>query len=429
MSTVKLAAMKKNLASLLLLALACTAFLSGCIKDKCKSVYRYTYYLPVYKTGAEVRANIRSNAPRTIERPGKIYVRGQYIFLNEIDRGIHVIDNSNPANPVMKAFIDIPGNMDMAVKGNTLYADLYTDLVALDISNPLNVAVTKITESVFPFRYYGTFISDQTRIITDWVARDTTVTEDCNSGGRWMLEDKAAFMSYSASGSQSGGATAVSPFGVGGSMARFAVVGERLYTVSYSDLNVFNIANPQKPAFNNKSSVGLNIETLYPFKNNLFIGSSTGMFVYNITLPDNPVKTGQFSHVQSCDPVIADDDYAYVTLRTGTACNGTINQMDVLKLNNLTNPLLVKTYPLTNPHGLAKDGNVLMVCDGKAGLKFYDATNPASLQVLSTVSGLETYDVIALGGTAIVVAKEGLYQYDYSTPASPRLLSKLTLTK
>ena len=67
----------------------------------------------------------------------------------------------------------------------------------------------------------------------------------------------------------------------------------------------------------NKVNVGSwNVETIFPFKDKLFIGSQNGMFVYNINNADNPSLVGQFSHVQSCDPVIADDDYAYVTLRT-----------------------------------------------------------------------------------------------------------------
>src|SRR5689334_6664328 len=110
--------------------------LQGCLKDSVTKTYHYTYYLPVYKTTQEVRNNIKSGPAQPVEHPGKIYIQGQYIFLNDIDKGIHVIDNSNPSQPQQVAFINIPGNMDLAVKGNILYADLYTDLVAIDISNP-----------------------------------------------------------------------------------------------------------------------------------------------------------------------------------------------------------------------------------------------------------------------------------------------------
>jgi hypothetical protein len=122
-------------------------------------------YSPVYKTKAEVRANIKSNSPRQIEKPGKIVVLGNYIFLNEVDKGVHIIDNSNPSVPLNKYFIDIPGNVDIAVKGNIMYADLYTDLVTIDISDPAAVQVTKITDGVFEHRRYVNFVADTSHVI------------------------------------------------------------------------------------------------------------------------------------------------------------------------------------------------------------------------------------------------------------------------
>ena len=65
--------------------------------------------------------------------PGKIYFKEGYIFINEELKGIHVIDNRNPENPQNIGFIEIPGNVDIAIKNNTLYADSYIDLGAIDI--------------------------------------------------------------------------------------------------------------------------------------------------------------------------------------------------------------------------------------------------------------------------------------------------------
>jgi hypothetical protein len=404
--------------------------ISGCVKDNITRTYTYSYYLPVYKTTAEVRANIKSNSPQQVVSPGKIVLLGNYIFLNEVDKGIHVIDNSNPALPHNVAFIDIPGNLDLALKGNTLYADLYTDLVTLDITNPLNAVVKKYNESVFPFRYYGNgFYNDSTKIIADWVKRDTTITENLNDDPQLILPQAAymdAAVNYSSSGSKNSG----SPVGKGGSMARFTIVDKRLYTVSNSDLNVFNISIANNPVYSKKVNLGSwNIETIFPFKDKLFVGSQNGMFVYNISNADNPSLVGQFSHVQSCDPVIADDDYAYVTLRTGSVCFGNANQLDVLQLNSFTNPTLVKTYPFTNPHGLSKDENLLFICDGSDGLKIYNAAHVSDLQLIKQFSNIETYDVIAYNHIALVVAKDGLYQYDYSDANNIHLISKIAISK
>jgi hypothetical protein len=405
-------------------------FLSGCVKDNITRTYTYSYYLPVYKTTAEVRANIKSNSSQQVVNPGKIVLLGNYIFLNEVDKGIHVIDNSNPASPRNVAFIDIPGNMDLALKGNTLYADLYTDLVTLDISNPLNVVVKKYNEGVFPYRSYGNgFYNDSTKIITDWVKRDTSITENINDDPQFVVP-QTAYMDVSVNYSSSGSKNPGSPVGKGGSMARFTIVDKRLYTVSNTDLNVFNITIPSEPAYTKKVNLGTwNIETIFPFKDKLFVGSQNGMFVYNISNVDDPSLVGQFSHVQSCDPVIADDDYAYVTLRTGSACFGNTNQLDVLQLNSFTNPSLVKSYPFTNPHGLSKDGNLLFICDGSDGLKIYNASDVSHLKLIKQFSNIETYDVIAYDHIALVVAKDGLYQYDYSDANNIHLISKIGISK
>src|SRR6185369_967987 len=98
-------------ASLLMVCMVALLF-QNCVKDNCTS--KYTYWQPVYRTKAEARANIKNNPAQEIERPGKIYIRGNYIFLNEIDKGIHIIDNSNPSSPRNIAFVNIPGNLDMA---------------------------------------------------------------------------------------------------------------------------------------------------------------------------------------------------------------------------------------------------------------------------------------------------------------------------
>ncbi|MBI2730096.1 MAG: hypothetical protein HYX40_04990 [Sphingobacteriales bacterium] len=399
---------------------------SSCFKDSCTKTYSYTINEPVYATVAQVRANIKSNTPREIEYPGKLFIRGNYIFLNEIDKGIHIINNTNPASPKQVAFIDIPGNIDLAVKGDVLYADLYTDLVAIDISNPLSIAVKKIVEGVFPHRLYSNgFSPDSNLIITKWNTRDTTIKEDCNQQMVWGRPD----VLFLASGDATKNNLSTIAIGTGGSMARFAVVNNYLYTVGLNELSAFTISEATNPSLIKKNEIGWNIETIYPFKNRLFIGSRQGMFIYDISNPSSPEKLGEASHVRSCDPVIAEDNYAYVTLRSGTLCEGFSNQLDVLNITNPLSPSLIKSYPMTNPHGLSKDGSILFVCDGKDGLKIFDASGVTNINMIKQIKMSETFDVIAYNKIAIVSAEDGLYQYDYTNTNDIKLLSKMGLKR
>lgn len=412
--------MKKTLAGIKFFALilACVFLLQSCFKDT--ATRTYTMYSPVYKTVAHVRSEIKSEAPTPVINPGKIFLLGNYIFLNEIDKGVHVIDNINPSAPVNKYFIAIPGNLDLAVKGNTLYADLYRDLITLDISDPTNVYVKNITDNVFPRRQYlNGFWGDTTRVIVDWIKKDTTISAD--QGPIWIMAERVAL-----DNAQFAASSKAPSVGVSGSMARFTLLNNYLYTVTSTDLHVFNISQPDNPVYTNKVAVGWQIETIYPFRNHLFIGSQTGMFIYNADNPAAPTKVSMFSHATVCDPVIADNDFAYVTLRTGTNCRGVLNQLDILDIQNLQSPVMVKSYRLTNPHGLSKADNILFICDGTAGLKVYDATRVTDLKLLKTLEGIHAYDVIAQNNLAVVVAKDGLYQYDYSNLSDVKLRSKIS---
>jgi hypothetical protein len=404
---------------------------TSCVKDQC--IRTYTMYMPVYRTVDEVRAQIGTEGPREVEHPGKIYVRGPYIFLNELDKGIHIIDNSNPRSPKRVAFLDIPGCVDMAVKGNTLYADAFTDLVVMDISDPTHSQLKKILNGVFPYRYYTMGImSDESKVVVDWVSSDTTLEVDCGSGGFFgaqlgmameqVFMDGPACINCLSSSSSGGGGT---PFGMGGSMARFAIMNNHLYTVSTSHLQVIGISTPDAPIMGKDIPLSWNIETIYPFRDRLFIGSSSGMYAFSVANPDDPQQIGRFEHARACDPVVADDNYAYVTLRSGTECQGFINQLDIVDISRSNDYRLFKTYPMDNPHGLSKDGDLLFICEGQSGLKVFDAQNPDDLHLLSVVKDIETYDVIAWRGIALVTTRQGLFQYEYNSQGQLKLLSTI----
>ncbi|HEX7903259.1 MAG TPA: hypothetical protein VF487_05230 [Chitinophagaceae bacterium] len=407
---------------LLTVVLLTTVFLSSCLKDKLTKTY--TVLEPVYRTKTEVLADIKSSAARTITDPGKLYYYGNYIFLNEINKGVHIIDNADPARPVIKAFINIPGNLDIAVKGNMLYADLFTDMVTVDITDPLNARLVKVIPAIFPERQYGNgFTADNSKVIVDWIEKKITVAVDNVDDVRPPCASCMVFFSNSQ------GSTASTKSGAGGSMARFAVVNNYMYAVNASSIIVVDVTAADQPIRKGTYSAGWNIETIYPFRDKLFLGSSSGMFIYSIANPAVPAREGMAAHFRACDPVVADDNYAFVTLRSGNFCQGTNNQLDIVNVQNVMSPTIIKTYPMTNPFGLAKDGHLLFICDGKDGLKVYDATDVQSLRLIKRIGNMETYDVIAGNNKLILVAKNGLYQYDYSDANNIRQLSKISVNR
>lgn len=95
-------------------------------------------WAPVYSQDPDLQ-QIVSDTPHITLQAGKIYANGHYIYQNEVDKGIHVIDISHPAEPEEIAFIKSAGSTELAIRGNYLYTNNLNDIVVVDISNPLQV--------------------------------------------------------------------------------------------------------------------------------------------------------------------------------------------------------------------------------------------------------------------------------------------------
>jgi len=108
-------------------------------------------YYPILMERSVLEKSVFIKDVQEIIRPGKIYYKDNMIYLNELYKGIHVINNANPAAPEKIAFINIPGCIDIAIKNNSLLADNAIDLVSIDLSNGLrNISVTSRIRNVFP---------------------------------------------------------------------------------------------------------------------------------------------------------------------------------------------------------------------------------------------------------------------------------------
>jgi len=211
--------------------------------------------------------------------------------------------------------------------------------------------------------------------------------------------------------------------GRGGSTARFTIVKDYLYIVDNQSLKVFRISAPDNPVYTKRVPLNTVVETIFPFQDHLLVGTQTGMFIFSISNPENPARVSVYSHVVSCDPVVADGNYAYVTLRSGTNCNRGVNVLDVLDIKDMRSPQLVKSYPMQSPHGLGVDGNLLFVTEGNFGLKVFDKSNPNDLKLIKTFNDFTAFDVIPEANVLIVTGKQGIYQYSYNAQNELKLLS------
>lgn len=85
---------------------------------------------------------------------GNVYALGSYIFQVDIGRGIHVIDNADPAKAERTGFIAVHGCTQLSIKDGYLYTNNLDDLVVLDLGTPGQVReVGRIKEAFPQFRY------------------------------------------------------------------------------------------------------------------------------------------------------------------------------------------------------------------------------------------------------------------------------------
>lgn len=211
----------------------------------------------------------------------------------------------------------------------------------------------------------------------------------------------------------------------GGSLARFTLVGNYLYTINNQNLKTYNVSTPASPALESTITVGGDIETIFPYKDKLFIGSSRVMYVYSISNPAKPQKTSQVAYVViGCDPVVANDSLAYSTVRNLRGNGSTLNVIDIKNVQAAT--IVNRISFATNMYGLGLADTALYVCEHSAGLKIYSLKNSATIPTLRKAlnNGETYYDVIPSGNLLYTWIEGGNSILNITDRMNPVLLSK-----
>ncbi|MEE9439500.1 MAG: hypothetical protein V3V14_10910 [Saprospiraceae bacterium] len=416
--------------------------LTSCQDDECKTSKEVFQYDPVYKTLEEIeKPEIKVDISRAIKNPGKVYYIGNTLFVSEIGEGVHIIDNTDKSNPVPLSFLEIPGNIDVSFRGNSLIADSYFNILFIDISDLDNPVVTSSINDIKKQYYH--FDKEKEAYIVDYTLSKVHRDLPCNhpffsNPNRYYYDDVSVYSNVKdgnvfndvfTEGGFSPNTSGGSP-GVAGSNSSFALVGDYFYFIHRSEVEVYNITDVDSPIFSHGFTVDWNIETLFPYEDKLFIGGRTGMYIYDNSDPSEPVYLSEFNHARACDPVFVVGKTAYVTLSSGTRCQNFNNQLDVIDISNILAPVLIESYPMYRPKGLSIYDNTLFLCDDKAGLKIFDVSDNTMIKEnkLSAIKGHTFIEVIHTSPTEImVIGPDGIFQYDVSDNSNPKLLSQMNI--
>ncbi|HEV8538212.1 MAG TPA: hypothetical protein VGR15_04725 [Bacteroidota bacterium] len=361
---------------------------------------------------------------------GKIYLHGSHLYIAELERGIRILDITNPSMPELAGHLQVTGNHDMATISDDarfkrfLYADAHADLIVFDVTDPHRAKAVDTIYNVFESAAQVGWGDNIRPLPIDFVGLDGGFSGCAGCSNTAYLVGPASPVEGGFDDLRTMGPGGS---GRGGSMARFAIISnEYLYCIDYNRLFVLEVTNPAAPRFLGKTELGWGIETLFPYHDYLFIGGQNGMFIYSIANPERPEYLSTYQHVRSCDPVVVVDTLAYVTLRGGTRCGTVVSGLHVLNISDVLQPKLVSTYPLPQPMGLDVGPQVAYVCDDSAGVYVLDTSDPSKISEVLHIPGEHGYDAIKSNSLLLVASRTNISIYDVMNPRSPVLIKRVS---
>jgi hypothetical protein len=219
-------------------------------------------------------------------------------------------------------------------------------------------------------------------------------------------------------------AASVDTTGKSGSITRFAVNNGFMYVLNSNEVLTYNMQDPNHPELVNTLTTDYGLETILVYDSSIYLGSTTSLYILDISNPGAPVIASKTSHGiefwGGCDPVAVKGSYAYSTIKIiVNRCGHASSQSALLvyDVSDKTQPVVKGTYPLSMPNGLGYQGNYLFVCDeGADKLEIFDVSDPLSLNELTdhAVSITDPVDLIVEGNKMIVSTKTDFQIYDLS---------------
>jgi hypothetical protein len=231
-------------------------------------------------------------------------------------------------------------------------------------------------------------------------------------------------------------AASESIIGKSGSITRFAIYQDYMYVLNLNEVQTYNIEQKDHPVLVHRLATDYGLETITIYDNSVFVGSTTALYILDISNPAAPTIQAQSDRLADagftgCDPVAVKDHYAYSTVKVVENICGSIaaqSALIVYDIHDKSAPVSVGIYPLSLPNGLGIKDNYLFVCDeGSDELVVFDITDPTALTVTDfSLPITDPYDLIIDGPKMIVSAKTDFQVFDISDVAHIRKIGQIS---
>lgn len=160
--------MKKKL---LLVLFGITLLTTSCFNDDVPT----SAYEPKLMNRSAFEKSTTLSESKTIINSGKIYIKDNFLFVNEVNEGFHIFDNRDPQKPKNIMFLNVLGATDIAIKNDVLFINNATDLIAVTINQETKeLTIQDRIKNAFPQKISPDGFDNNTpqdQIIIDWIKK------------------------------------------------------------------------------------------------------------------------------------------------------------------------------------------------------------------------------------------------------------------
>jgi len=210
-----------------------------------------------------------------------------------------------------------------------------------------------------------------------------------------------------------------------GSTASMLTYGDYLYIIDNNRLRTLSLADPAHPAEVSNVEIPGTAETIFAYEQSLFIGTRTGVLIYDLKDASKPAYSGNSFHWPARDPVVVRGTIAYSTTRWGEEEKGGSGLLSILDVSNKSNPWTLESLDQPYPYGLGISGDYLYVCNGREGILVYSIIANGRLEFERNVPAEGVYDCIPSEELLVCQMKDGIAIYDITHGDKPVLIRKI----
>ncbi|PHN06610.1 LVIVD repeat-containing protein [Flavilitoribacter nigricans] len=418
-------------------------FFQSCQKDGAEMVSKeYRLYKPVYLDMEDYRptSGILASNPE-IDRPDRMLTYGNYLFISDRRAGIHIVDNADPVNPQLVNFIQMPGIDELCIRENYLYVGDFADLVVFDISNPANPELLQRSP------YFFSDLEGLTArgVLIDFELEERKITvnvDDPNyQNDIFWIESEQAYAVEQSLREVGGRFTArdglefldITPNPISSDRVRnqykFSLYGDNFYLVKNERLQVYNFNNGLIPVASYSLDDCREVRSVRAFENYLLVYGERGLFVMDTRNPGVPQLIELFGSYNPCLPSFFTGNYGYIGVRTGACGRYTSSKGVYVHDFSEKEPVLWQVLNAESPWDIEVVNEQTLVADWTSGLKvFSKPERPEPIErSAESIIDIRAFYIEHIPGSniAVIGAIDGIYQYDFSKPGEPELLSVL----